>query len=282
MRNLGIVFAMLSLAACGGGPARPQVKEIGGSDGSKVQMTYDAEKLTSVRSVDKNGTVTSSATVTYDAAQLKTFSLTSGSSTSVYTYAYDDAARLTSVDMTSGNSSYAFDATYSEGRISRTELKIVSGGASTDATTEYSYNAAGQVSERKTTTLWTLIISGVTRTTETFTYDPTTGLLKEISSKTDDNNPTLYQFTFDTSGRISKVVGGGDTYTVDYGTDGYASKTTLENGGNISYRTYTYGTGSALGVLANPLINYGELWDMAGKTLPTDQVYVSSSLMGLE
>jgi hypothetical protein len=77
------------------------------------------------------------------------------------------------------------------------------------------------------------------------------------------------------------VVGGGETYSADYGTDGNISRTTLESNGSITFTSYAYNSGTVSGVLAKPMVNFGELFDMAGRTLPTDQVYVSSGLMGL-
>ncbi|MGC4119110.1 MAG: hypothetical protein QM765_32000 [Myxococcales bacterium] len=153
---------------------------------------------------------------------------------------------------------------------------------SIDTTTEYEYTDAGQLKTRDSTAIWTILISGTTRTVETFTYATDTGLLKEISSQTGNENPVLFAFTFDTSSRLSKIVGGGSTYTVEYGTDGNVDRTTEEHNGTITYREYTYNGGSVAGILANPMVQYGELFDMAGRPLPTDQVYLTSGLMGLD
>ncbi len=288
MRKNAIVFATLVsaalLAACGpSGPARPQLKQVDFSDGSRVQLTYDGDRLSTLRALDDEGRVVRDGTATYDGVQLKTFSVGEpGKTASQYSYTYDSSGRLTKVAMANSGSTYTYDVTYSDGRISRTELAIVGGGISATTKVDYSYTETNQLKERKTSTVSVFPIIGtvVAMSTETFSYASDTGLLEEVLVNNGDTN-TIYEFTFDAQGRLSEVVGGGETYSADYGTDGNISRTTLESNGSITFTSYAYNSGTVSGVLAKPMVNFGELFDMAGRTLPTDQVYVSSGLMGL-
>ncbi|HEY3446319.1 MAG TPA: hypothetical protein VGK67_08130 [Myxococcales bacterium] len=288
MRNPTLVFASLAtsalLAACGsGGPARPQVKQIDYSDGTRVMMTYTGDLLATVKTVNKDGAVDSDATVAYVAGRLTTFSVGApGKVPTAYAYIYDEQGRLSRISANTTNSAYTYTATYSQGLISRTDLSLVGGGVTTTVATTYTFDTATQKLQQTQTTT-NMVVFGIpvnSLTTSIYTYDVSTNLLKTVQVTGGDSS-TLYDFSYDTSSRLSKVVGGGSTYTLEYGTDGYISRSNYTNNGNASFKSYTYQSGTVTGVLANPLIQFGDLFDMGGRELPYDQVYVSSSLMGL-
>ncbi len=287
MRTTTAVVAALLvsglLAACSSGPARPQVEEIADSNGTRVMMTYEADRLKTVKIVDRNGSVSSEAVASYEGALLNSLSVTESSETPiVYDYTYDEAGLLTKIAAASGNWTYSNTFSYVNGLLARTVVSDFSGNLGSTTTTEYEYvNGTTQIERTSETEVGSFGSFSVTsHSVSAYTYDES-NLLESIQVTDDNNNPTLYEFSYDEARRLEKVARGTNTYTLEYGEDGLVKRTNYQSGDNSSWSTYTYGTGAVSGIVANPLVSFGSKFDLAGVALPTDQVFVTSSLMGL-
>lgn len=270
-----LVLALaLALCACGG-PAHPRLSQLNYQDGSRVLMTYAGDKIATAKALDADGKVTSDLMFVYVGDKISSVTITgSGSSAVTYTYTYLDG-RLVSVTA----KDYNHNITYLDGKVSKSVLSIGSGSTSMTTTVDYTY-LNGRLYQRANTFTGTLGgLSFTSSSTDTFVFDGD-GRLATITTTTKDSTKAA-TFAYDANGRLMKVVDGDETYTLEYLND-RVSRTTTTKGGSSTSVSYAYESGDVTGIYATPLVSNGNLFDAGGKLLPQDQLYFTSTLLGLD
>ncbi|MGC4114438.1 MAG: hypothetical protein QM765_07465 [Myxococcales bacterium] len=275
----GLVGLLVFCACGGGGPATPKLSKVENSDGSSQIMTFAADKLSSAKSVDKDGNVTEN-TYQYTDDRITQVTRKSGDTTVTTTNVYKDKALSLSTTKSSGTiGSLEFSVTvttnftYAEGKLSKqdkgtvTTLKEPATNTTTEikssTTTDYTYNTSGLL-QRETETKKSKNVAGndVTEIAITeFAYDSANKLVSATS--TADSTTNVATMAYDTSGRLSKITTANGSATIEY-TDNKVSKVISQSGSNTVTSTYTYDVGNVTGLV--PTLS--NVFDLAGMIIP--------------
>ncbi len=274
-----VVVGLLALCACGGGgPATPKVSKVENSDGSSQLFTYSADKLSSAKSIDKDGKVTVEKTYQYTDDRITSVSakVAGSSNPAVTTYTYTDKRLSTAVfkwKLVMGTTEYDYTVTtnytYSAGQLTKSEESTViayedttlgvEGESRSSTTNEFTYTTDGLL-QRETET--TKSSDETTVSTTEFSYDSARKLVSATHTQSSDMSVT--SFSYDASGRLAKRVSGDSSATIEYDTENRVTRVIQQNGSSTTTVSYSYEVGSVTGMV--PTI--GTVFDMAGTMIP--------------
>ncbi len=280
----GIATLALSiiLSACGSEdskptspprPARPKISSITASDGALVAFTYQADKVSNVKSVGRDSKITADVTVQWDGDNISSlaFADTSGSgSPTIFKFTYSGG--LLRSFAASGGSSTATTAFTYDGDWLASDTTTVPGNDG--GTVKYEYTYDGGRLTRVTITEKPNESSTTEVSTMEYTYDGS-GVLKSIEAKAGSTS-TLTLFLQDTSNRLQKVMHGSTTETLEYGANGKVSRI-IETGLSTKTYTYAYADGEATGIVPVPRVNGGGSFDLEGVLVPAGKRWIDTS-----
>jgi len=274
--TLAVLSCAALLSACNGGPARPQLTEMTHSDGSRVLLTYDGDKLTTMKAFDKDGKAAGESTYQFIGNNISSVTHQgSNGAVVIYSCTYLDG-RLSAISGSGANFSYNLSVTYAEGRVARTLANTTSGEITVTQDRTSTYNGGRLTQQTESGSVKMGGLSASSTATSTYAYDDKNRVTTITRIEGTDSDVSL--FSYDDAGLLVKVVNGDTTNTLEY-KDGKVVRTTSQSKSDTSFLDYTYANGDVAGWIGNPLVSSGELFDLAGRQVPQDQVYLGSLML---
>lgn len=163
--------------------------------------------------------------ITYDSLRRRSTTTYPTTSNVVTTYTYDNLNRITVISTVSGATTYEMDVSYvsNKGLVSQILLKL---NGTTFSTVDLTYDSVGRTSEEK-----------VTKTGPTVTYDKQYTYDKanrRLSVKDVTNGNWLETSTFDSSGRLTRIVVTAGTGSNPFSWPKGTTNVTCDANGNIT------------------------------------------------
>ncbi len=187
------------------------------ADGSYQTMSYDAHgNLLTALTYSANGTLTSTTTLTYNAANELTSIDYPGGLSLAFSY-NAQGQRVQSVDQNGYTINYSYD---SQGLLS----KLTDG--SDNLIVQYSYNSLAQVTQR---------LNG-NGTYTTYSYDGAGNLTSDVNYSSTNTINSSFSYTYNVLNEVTSMTDSGGNVT-SYGYDalGQLTQVSLPGGGTISY-----------------------------------------------